>query len=253
MLGPFAQIAVIFVILCVGASIGMVAQRFQPIHHRDDATKETVKLVMGLMATLTALILSLLIASAHGLYDTQRQEIQQLADDVLLLDTNLAHYGPEAEGAREQLRNAMQVLLKSMTPHSEIGMAEHGTAISSGVSGLLMVLDGLKPATDVQRQALASSQTLLSDIASMRLVIHQQATMQPPKILTLTLLFWLALLFLFFGLFAPLNLTSVGFIFVGMVSVTAAMFLMLSMSRPYAGSMRIPDVPLRNAVAQIGQ
>jgi len=43
-----------------------------PENHLSADTKDTVKLAMGLVATMTALVLGLLVASAKGSYDTQR-------------------------------------------------------------------------------------------------------------------------------------------------------------------------------------
>jgi hypothetical protein len=55
----YGQAAAIFVFVYGGALVGMAVQRLQPQHHRNDDSKETVKLVMGLLATMTALILGL--------------------------------------------------------------------------------------------------------------------------------------------------------------------------------------------------
>src|SRR5258705_1715323 len=99
------EIAVI-VFACVfgGAVIGTLLHGTLPQHHRDGDSKDVIKLVMGLIATIAALVLGLLIASAHSSYDTQEAEVRQLAVHVGLLDRILAHYGPEAAPARALLR-----------------------------------------------------------------------------------------------------------------------------------------------------
>ena len=253
MLGPGGQSIVVLIIVCLGAAFGIGIQKIQPVHHRDDATKDVVKLIMGLMATMTALILSLLIASAHTFFDTQRGEIQQMGVNVLLMDQSLAGYGPESMPTRLKLKEDLGFMLNSMKPYHENGAANHATVAQTGTMTLLDVTHGLTPKTDAQRASLSAARSYATQIAEARLLMHEQATTPWPAALALTLLCWLALLFLFFGLFSPINATVVLSLLIGAVSVTAAMFLMLSMSHPYKGIMHLSDLPLRRAITQIGQ
>src|SRR5271168_2481596 len=94
------------VMTCVfgGALLGMALRLILPAHHLSSDSKDVIKLAMGLTATMSALVLALLIASAKSSYDAQRSELLQLSANVLLLDRVLAHYGPEAKDIREGLR-----------------------------------------------------------------------------------------------------------------------------------------------------
>src|SRR6185369_14299482 len=84
-----------------GASfVGMWLRKILPDQHLNAETKECVQLGMGLVATMTALLLGLLIASAKGSYDTQRNEIIEIAAKVGFLDRALATYGPETNNSR---------------------------------------------------------------------------------------------------------------------------------------------------------
>jgi len=252
LLNSYGQAAAIFVFVSGGALLGMAVQRLQPVEHRNDASKDTVKLVMGLMATMTALILSLLIASAHSFYDMQRGEIQQLGTDVLLLDATFSQYGPDADAVRARFHSQMQTVIAGMSPGSNDTDIRHETARSIGVSDLFTIVQGLTPSTDGQRTAAARAASLVTDIATTRLLIHEQNTTGWPLPLAVTLICWLVVLFLFFGLLAPFNITVVGVFLIGALSVSAAMLLMLSMSHPYRGFMRVTDAPLQAAVAELG-
>jgi hypothetical protein len=231
----------------------MTLRRLQPDHHRNDASKDIVKTVLGLLGTMTALILSLLIAAAHGFYDTQRSEIQQLGVDVLMLDDSLMRYGPAADPVRAQLRAALQTVVERMSPAAEAAAAGRLTADTTGVADVLTAIGSLSPETEAQRLEAARAQLLAQDIASTRLLIHEQRTTAFPVPLAVILLCWLVVLFLGFGLFAPVNVTVIGALGIGAGSVAAAMWLMLSMSHPYGGLLGVSDRPLRLAVAQIGQ
>src|SRR5438067_10967030 len=83
-----------------GAIAGMFLRAILPDHHLAAESRDVVKLGMGLIGTMSALVLGLLIASAKGSFDTQRSEFTQLAANVIFLDRILAHYGPESKGAR---------------------------------------------------------------------------------------------------------------------------------------------------------
>jgi hypothetical protein len=252
-LPPIAAAGVIFVFVSAGAAAGMALQRLQPDYHRSDASKDIVKAVLGLLGTMTALILSLLIAAAHGFYDTQRSEIQQLSVDVLMLDDALTRYGPAADPVRARLRTALEALVDRMSPAGDMAAAPRLTASRIGVADVLDAIGGLTPATEAQHLQAARAESLAQDIASTRLLIHEQRTTAFPVPLAVILLCWLVVLFVGFGLFAPLNATVIGALGIGAFSVSAAMLLMLSMSHPYGGLMGVSDRPLRLAVAQIGQ
>src|SRR6266581_5827161 len=88
-----------------------------PEDHLSADTKETVKLSMGLLATMSALLLGLLVASAKASYDNARSDVIQMAAKVVFLDRVLTGYGPETAEARALLREAVEELAhRSMQP-----------------------------------------------------------------------------------------------------------------------------------------
>src|ERR1700691_2825244 len=93
----------------------MVAQ-----HHLSPDSKDVIKLGMGLIATMSALVLALLTNSAKGSYDTQRSEVTQLSANVILLDRVLAHYGPETKEARDLLKLSAAGMIDRMWPNEPV-------------------------------------------------------------------------------------------------------------------------------------
>jgi len=65
--------------------------------------------------------------------------------------------------------------------------------------------------------------------------------------------FWLTIIFISFGLFAPANATVIATLFVCALSVSGSIFLILEMDRPFAGLIQVPSTPLHNALAHLGQ
>jgi membrane-bound ClpP family serine protease len=67
------------------------------------------------------------------------------------------------------------------------------------------------------------------------------------------LVFWLTAIFISFGLSAPRNATVITALLVSGLSVSGAIFLILEMYTPFSGVIQISSVPLRLALAQLGQ
>src|SRR5262245_19571622 len=99
--------AIVFGVVLGGAVLGMVLRALLPEHHLSQESKDVVKMGMGLIATIAAMVLGLLVASAKASFDTQRNGLAQLSANVMLLDRILAHLGPESSECREQLKETV--------------------------------------------------------------------------------------------------------------------------------------------------
>jgi hypothetical protein len=242
----------IFICVFGGAIIGVLLKRSLPEYHRDVDTKDVVKLVMSLLSTMAALVLSLLIVAAHTFYDVQQSEIQRLGVNIVLLEEVLLRYGPETQPAREALARDVTGMALDVSPVEGVGVSRlmDSNGIRSG-GDFFGELQKLNPHTDAQRFDETTAASLATSIASTRLLIHDQVHSAVPVPLILVLVAWLTILFIGFGIFAPLNGTVVVALFVGAASVAAAVFLILEMSHPFGGLLSISSSPILNALAQI--
>src|SRR6202047_3539201 len=109
-MSAIALSCITFVCISVGALLGM----FLPGHHLNSDDKDVVRLGTGLIGTIAALVLGLLIASAKGSYDTQSTQVTQMTSNVVLLDNLLAEYGPETTELRNLLRRGIAGLADRM-------------------------------------------------------------------------------------------------------------------------------------------
>ena len=204
---------------------------------------------MGLVATISALVLSLLIASAHSSYDIQESEVQQLSAQLVLLDDVFAHYGPEANDARAQLRRMVKVELARLWPNAGAARAatrEQQNYVPS--EDLFDTVARLTPNSDAQRSAQARALQLMTTMGTTIRLLHQQAGGSLSWPFFVVLVFWLVVLFAGFGLYARPNATVIAALFVGALTVAGAIFLILEMNRPYTGLMEISSVPIRDAL-----
>src|SRR5437016_8590574 len=108
--------AILFMGLVGVVLLGRRVRRYLPEDHLSADSKDAVKLAMGLVATMTALLLGLLVSSAKGTDDNVRGEVMQMAAKVAFLDRVLTLYGPEAASARRELRDAVADAVGRMWP-----------------------------------------------------------------------------------------------------------------------------------------
>jgi hypothetical protein len=244
-------IAVIVFVLVFGGALAGIAIRV-PTHHQDAETRDVVKLVMGLVATIAALVLSLLIASAHGSYDLQESEVQELGAQLVQLDGVLAHYGPEANEARAELRRMVAAQVARLWPDAgATRTAVQAQQKYTPTEDLFDTVTHLAPKSEAQRSAQNRALQLMTTMGTTIRLLFEQAGGSLSWPFLVVLVFWLVALFVGFGLFARGNATVVAALFVGALTVAGAIFLILEMTRPYSGLMQMSSAPLRNALTQM--
>ena len=237
-----------------GSLLGMGLQRLLPGHHLSKETQDVVKLSAGTIATLTALVLGLLVSSAKSSFDTMNTGVVQNGAKIILLDRTLARYGPEAKPAREQLKRSTAAGIEAVWPTQKTGVpALTALERANGVELVQDKLRELAPQTDVQRQLLAQAQQITGDLTQTRWLLLEEAQTQLPASLLVILVFWLTLLFVSFGLFAPTNATALTVLGVGACAIAAAIFLVLELNQPLGGIIKISSAPLVNALQHLGQ
>jgi hypothetical protein len=245
---------VVFVCCSSSAALGIILHVKLPDNHFDTDSKDVVKSVMGIIATMSALVLSLLIASAKSSYDMQSSEIQQLSANVVQLDRALALYGTDAADARKVLRQAVIAAHDRIWPGADRRSVNLDPAAGRGdVQAFFNIMERLTPATDIQRHAQSTALQLVSGLTHTRMLMFEQIDSTISWPLLVVLIFWVSVLFLGFGLFARLQIIVTGTLFIGALSVASAVFLMLELSEPYHGLLQVSDSPVQAALGQISR
>lgn len=237
-----------------GALIGMWLQRRLSADHLSKEMQDLVKLSAGTIATLTALVLGLLVSSAKSSFDTINTGIVQGSAKFILLDRTLARYGAETAPAREQLKRVVAAGIEMVWPTQEASLP--ALTAFERANGIELVQDKLReltPRDEAQRQALAQAQQIVNDLGQTRWLLIEEAQSRLPVPLLLILVFWLVLLFMSFGLFAPRNAMAHTVLFVGACAISAAIFLVLELSQPLDGLVKVSSAPLRNALQHLGE
>ena len=253
-MSAIAVSCMVFACVFAGALLGVFLQGPLPDQHLSSESKDVVKLGTGLIATLTALVLGLLIASAKSAYDTQNSEIKQMSASILLLDRVLAHYGPETKEARDLLRRTVvgavdRIWSENSSRPATLAPLEKRAEAES----FFDKVQELRPQNDVQRSLQAQALQISTDLGKTRFLLFEQGGSSFATPFLVVLVFWLTIIFATFGLFAPRNATVIAMLFVCALSVSGAIFLILELDQPFEGLMQISSAPMRDALSRLGE
>ena len=244
--------AIVFLLVFGGAVLGMMLRAVLPESHLSNESKDVVKIGMGLVATMSALVLSLVISSAKSSYDAQSVELTEASAKVILLDRILAHYGPESKEAREGLRTTVQNVLNTMWKEEQAAPPQFEGPVR-GKDLLYEKIQALEPKDERQRAAQTQALSILMGLGQTRWLMYEQRSTSISMPLLVILVSWLTALFISFGLFAPRNGTVVASLVISAMSVGGAVFLILEMYAPYTGIIQLSSAPLRVALTHLGQ
>jgi len=238
-----------------GTLLGMFLRTILPGHHVGDDSKDAVKLGTGMIATMAALVLALLIASAKGNFDTMSSDLRQASARVILLDRVMAHYGPETNEARDLLRRDIASTIKRVWPEDKIGQAvAESTEGRVDIEAIQDKLRQLSPRNDAQRWLQSRALQISGEIAEGRwLLIEQLGQRSIPMPFFVMLVFWLTIIFASFGLFSPRNATVITVLLICALSAAGSLFLILELDTPYQGLIKVSSSPLRIALTHLGR
>lgn len=246
-------IAVILLIVLVGAALlGRYVHCYLPEAHLSTDSRDAVKLAMGLVATMTALVLGLLVSSAKDGYDTKRSEVIQMAAKVAFLDRALSLYGPEAAEARGELRAAVADAVRRIWAIDQTRPAQLAPNRQMG-DALYLDVQRLSPHDDTQRALKAQVESLIVDLGQLRLLLVAQSIPSISKPMLIILLSWLVVIFFGFSLIAPPNATTTLALFASAFSVAGAIFLILELDHPFGGLIHIPSEPIANVLSHLAK
>lgn len=243
---------IVCALLIGGVLVGTLLRRVLPEHHLDTHAKDVVRLGCALIATISGLVLGLLINSAKTNFDTQRDEVRQLTANIVLLDHLLDQFGAEARPARKLVRDAAAAMIDRIWSDGTMRLVHNApfTPIPAGVSAD-RAIRSLSPTTEAQRAYQNQAIQTISAILQGRLILYEQSSGRMPTPFLAVLVFWLFILFVSFSLFSPLSPTAMAALVVIALSASGAIFLILEMYQPFSGIMQIDSEPLRRALAPL--
>jgi ABC-type amino acid transport system permease subunit len=243
----------LIVFLCVfgAALIGMLLRQTLPEHHLSSDTKDTVKVAMGFVATMAALILGLLVASAKDSYDKQASGVTDMAAKIIYLDRLLANYGPETKDVRALYRHVVEGITERMWPDDNSGDSQLDPR-ATRAEELFAAIESLKATNDLQSTLKSQAASTSLELGQLRWLEYEQARTSASKPMLCILVFWTSVLFASFGIFAPKNGTVIAALFLAALSVAGAIFLIEELRSPFTGILQIPKAEFDDAAKHLG-
>jgi len=227
---------------CGASVVGMLLQWVVPADVLT-ASKGSVGAMVGLVTLLLALVLGLLVFTAFSVYTTQQTEAQALGPVIIELDVVFEQYGADITGARTGLRDALGRARKRFFGDVKHGPQAHTfEETRATMHWMNTYFDNLQPPTERHRQLLVSARDLTKKFAETNMLMARQLTNPFPPYVLAVVVCWAAVLFLGNGLAAPPNVITVLAHLAGGIAIGSAIFLILELSTPYTGLIRLsPD------------
>jgi hypothetical protein len=246
--------SIAFLCMFGGALLGAWFRSLLPGHHLTSDSRDVVKLGAGLIATQAALVLGLLVSSAKTSFDVTSDGLAQSGARLIMLDHVLSRYGPEARDVREQLRHTLITATEQIWPQSRTGAGGGGTLeASTEWAKAGDMLRALTPQDESQRALKQQALQIGDDLVQLRWTLFERAESSLPTTFVVVLIFWFTMLFATFGMLTPRNGTVVAVLLVCALSVAGGVLLILEMSHPLSGLMKVSGAPLLKAISLMGR
>ncbi|HMM91106.1 bestrophin-like domain [Bradyrhizobium sp.] len=241
-----------FAAILIGAAAGMGLRRALPAEWLEGGAKEAIRLGAGLLSTLAALVIGLMIASAKNTFDNQNSNIRQLGTNAALADQMLTKYGPEAKAARTLLREIIPSATARIWRENNAGKGrEPSFVVSEMAERFFRAVEGLNPANAEQTSLKSRIIQITTDMGRTRLLVFTQADDAIPLPFFIVLVFWLVVIFASFSLFAEPGLLVMISTLVFALSVSSALFLIVDLSHPFQGLMQISNHHLQMVLPKV--
>jgi hypothetical protein len=252
-MSPIVDSSVVLVSVFGSGLLGLSLRRFVPAHYLQEDSVGMVRLCTGVIATLAALVLGLLVASAKANYDRINDQVTQAAAAIVLLDRTLAQFGTQTAQARSLLRAAVTAVANTAFSEHSRGVADLDDPARLSLGDRLQAeIRALPVENEVQRTLQAHALELSNEVAKMRLLTITQAEGSIPGMFLVVLVFWLAIMFAGFGLVTANNRIVVITLLLCALSLAGAVFMIEELNRPLEGLMRVSGAPLRYALDHLG-
>jgi hypothetical protein len=225
--------------------VGLYLKRCLPERHMSTGSRDMIGAIMGLLSLLLALVLGILVGSAHAFFASQKAELESLGSQSLALELAFRQFGPETEPLRQMMKASVQEAYeaaqgnrKAYQQHFEIG------SYLSKFEQWNDMLASLTPHTPQQTELLSSIRSISTSFQQARLLMSEQLASSISWPLLVIVVGWALLLFCGFGVMSSLNPTSVVALAFGAFAVATAIFLILELNQPFSGLFHVPTMSI---------
>jgi hypothetical protein len=246
-----ARTLIVALLTFVSGLLGFLLQWLLPVQDVAGA-KGIICSIIVFVTLLLALVLGLLIWTTYGAFIAQNAESQSLGPLILKLDFTLEQYGPEADRGRDLLRAAVVRARDRFWGGRAVGVTPYAQ-LRTDLHDIMGFFASLEPATDQQKQLITTAMPNFMQVVETTLLMTRRLANPAPTLLLFVVIGWAALLFMSFGLLDAFNVLSVAIAALGSITVASAIYMILELSQPYSGLLRISPVGVDNLIAALGR
>jgi hypothetical protein len=244
--------AAVAILTFAAGVVGLQLQKLLPEEHSVAKSRDMIGSVISLVTLLLALVLGTIVGSAYVFSTTQQSELQTLAAHSLLLDKALTQYGPETKPARDKIKEALSRTHELFWGSGDADPQKLSVAAAmAGLQPFDAYIVSLDPQTPAQKKAAEAISAQFGQIEETRLMMSMQLTNPFSRPLLIVVVAWSLFLFCGFGLISQINTTTLTALGFGALSVASAILLILELSQPYAGLIRISPAALEQTIEAI--
>ena len=244
---------VVFAIIFGGAMFGMLLGKILPTQHLSVESRDAIRIVMAMLATLSAVVLGLLTGTSMSSLAEKDGELRSAGVQFIMLDRTLAEYGPETAQTRALLKQLLEARIGQIWPEEDGAVSLTALGSGAGINLVQRDLFALSPRTEQQRWLQSNALENTNAIAESRWTTVEQIGSRFPWAFFNVVVAWQVVIFASFGLFAPRNASVVAALLVAALAIACPIFMMLEMDQPYGGLVKIPSTSLRVALDQLGR
>lgn len=239
-----------FVLVFGGALAGMAVRRAKPDDRFTQEARDSIRLAIGLVITMTGLVLGMLVSSGKTFYDSQKNQVAELSAQVIFVNDLLSAYGPETKELRIEARSSIEGIVDRIWPRNknqsfELKPSTYGSNFYDHVQ---LLVPKNEAQASMKAQILASTLNLRKTYWLLFLQ-SQQTSITIPVLSAVTA--WLVVIFFSFGLFAPRIPNVILTYVICAIAVSIAIFIILSMNSPFSGAFRISPAAVRDVLDEI--
>lgn len=241
-----------FALFLVSAFVGMWIGKVCPPDQWERVNQDLVKETRRIMVALATMTLSLILAWSNTSYDARQKEIEDSASKIVALDSTLAKIGDKSQLCRQKLRDIVHKGISRIETIKDYGFNTEKTRNGIGVNKLEIMILEIKADNEREDWLKNNSLSMVRDISQYKWLRFSGAdgSIQAPFLLIMNL--WLAIIFLSYGLVAPINRFAMSIIVVVAAATASAILMILDLDSPSGGIINsISSEPLKSALLQI--
>jgi hypothetical protein len=242
--------SMVFITIFGAAVLGIFIRRLIPDEHLGTDAKDSIRLLTGITATMSGIVLGMLVSSANSYYQARTSEVSEIASDLVAIDRLLAQYGPETGEVRLQLRQLVGAGIDRIWRSDE--SLEMALRPKENGEVLLHQLELITPNSNAQAVIKSRAIPMVAALQQSQwsMFLKTQQTSMPVPLLTVVVS-WLAAIFFSIGIFAPRNPTILTAFALGAVTVCTAVLIIVEMYSPFKGILRISPAPVLDVLSQM--